>query len=58
MAAFTPYETGGRIALVLTDDNDTLLGYADTSRPGQDDPDRYEWMMHGLIRQGLTSLLR
>jgi hypothetical protein len=55
MAAFTPYETGGRIALVLIDDN-TLVGYVDTSRPGQDDPDRHEWMVHGLIRQGLTAL--
>jgi len=58
MAAFASGEHGSRITSVLTDDHNTLLGYVDATRPGQDDPDDHEWMVHGLIRQVLTALLR
>lgn len=58
MAAFSPHDGGGRITSVLTDDHNTLLGYVDAMRPGSEEPDDHEWMVHGLIRQALTAILQ
>ena len=58
MANFDALATGSRVTSVLCDDNNELLGFVEAYRTQADEPDDHEWMVHGLIRQVLTSVLR
>ena len=58
MAEFEPTANGALITSVLTDDANELLGYVEATRESVAEPDEREWMVHGLVRQVLTAVLR
>lgn len=58
MAEFEATAGGGRVTSVLTDESDVLIGWFEVSRDSTAEPDDREWMVHGLVRQVLTALLR
>ena len=58
MAEFEPTADGAMITSVLIDDTDELLGYVEATRHSSAEPMYREWMVHGLVRQVLTALLR
>ena len=58
MAEFEPTANGALITSVLTDGANELLGYVEATRESVAEPDEREWMVHGLVRQVLTAVLR
>ena len=58
MAEFERTPTGARVTSVLTDDDNQLLGFVEANRTSVEQPNDREWMVHGLVRQVLTALLR
>lgn len=58
MAEFGPTPNGAVVTSVLTDDSNDLLGYVEATITSTAELDDREWMVHGLVRQLLASLLR
>ncbi len=58
MAEFELIADGAMVTSILIDDTDELLGYVEVTRQSSTEPHYREWMVHGLVRQVLTALLR